>query len=101
MLAALRETIVLGVTTNRDYLREILAHPAFAAGATHTEFLDEHLPHWKPAGGKHRDVAALVAALALGERSAPAQANGAEAAPSEPVGSARRVADRSRGVSGS
>ncbi len=65
MLAALRETIVLGVVTNRDYLREILAHPAFIAGATHTEFLTEHLPGWRPATRDGRDLAAVAAALAL------------------------------------
>jgi acetyl/propionyl-CoA carboxylase alpha subunit len=49
MLAALRETIVLGVVTNRDYLRAVLAHPAFAGGATHTEFLADHFRDWRPA----------------------------------------------------
>ncbi len=65
MLVALRETILLGVVTNRDYLRDVVAHPAFAAGATHTQFLAEHLPSWRPRPGARRDVAAVVAALAL------------------------------------
>ena len=68
MLAALRETIVLGVTTNRDYLRAVLAHPAFAAGDTHTEFLAQHLPEWRPPVGRRRDLAALAAAIVLAER---------------------------------
>ncbi len=41
-IAALRETVVLGVRTNAAYLGAILAHPAFAEGATDTEFLDRH-----------------------------------------------------------
>ena len=45
---ALRETVVLGVTTNIPYLRAILAHPAFMAGNTSTNFLAEHLPEWSP-----------------------------------------------------
>ena len=45
---ALRETVVLGVTTNIPYLRAILAHPAFVAGHTSTNFLAEHLPDWSP-----------------------------------------------------
>jgi acetyl/propionyl-CoA carboxylase alpha subunit len=65
MLTALDETVILGVVTNRDYLRAVLAHPAFADGATHTEFLGEHLPAWQPSSGPHRDVAALAAALAF------------------------------------
>ena len=39
---------VLGVVTNRDYLMDVVAHPAFAAGATHTEFLAEHFAAWTP-----------------------------------------------------
>jgi acetyl/propionyl-CoA carboxylase alpha subunit len=69
MLAALHETVLLGVVTNRDYLRAVLAHPAFAAGATHTEFLAEHFADWTPPAGRHRDTAAALAALAA---SAPA-----------------------------
>jgi acetyl/propionyl-CoA carboxylase alpha subunit len=45
---ALRETVVLGVTTNIPYLRAILSHPAFVAGQTSTNFLAEHLPEWSP-----------------------------------------------------
>jgi acetyl-CoA carboxylase biotin carboxylase subunit len=79
MLAALRETVLLGVVTNRDYLIDVLAHPAFAAGATHTEFLAEHFPSWSPSAGRRADVAAVLAALAL---SGPASraADGAAAA---------------------
>jgi acetyl-CoA carboxylase biotin carboxylase subunit len=65
MLAALRETVLLGIVTNRDYLRAVLAHPAFVAGATHTEFLAEHLADWRPPSGPTRDLAAIAAALAL------------------------------------
>ena len=38
-----RETVLLGVVTNRDYLLAVVAHPAFASGATHTEFLAERV----------------------------------------------------------
>ena len=41
-IAALGDTVVLGVRTNAAYLAAILAHPAFAEGATDTEFLDRH-----------------------------------------------------------
>jgi acetyl/propionyl-CoA carboxylase alpha subunit len=65
MLAALHETVLLGVVTNRDYLLAVVAHPAFAAGATHTEFLTEHFAGWTPPAGQHRNLAAVLAALAL------------------------------------
>jgi acetyl/propionyl-CoA carboxylase alpha subunit len=65
MLAALRETVLLGVVTNRDYLLDVLAHPAFAAGATHTEFLAQHLVSWAPPASDHQKLVAILAALAL------------------------------------
>ncbi len=74
MLAALRETVLLGVVTNRDYLMAVLAHPAFASGATHTQFLAEHVPSWAVPAGRYGDVAAVLAALAL---SGPAARTGA------------------------
>jgi 3-methylcrotonyl-CoA carboxylase alpha subunit len=63
MAAALRETVVLGVTTNVMRLQAIVDHPAFRAGALHTGFLEEHLrdtpaPRCPPA----QAVAAAVAA---------------------------------------
>ncbi len=42
MLWALRRYIVLGVTTNIGFLADVIAHPAFAEGRTHTQFIDEH-----------------------------------------------------------
>jgi acetyl-CoA carboxylase biotin carboxylase subunit len=66
MIGALRETVLLGVTSNRDFLLAVLAHPAFIAGDTHTDFIPEHLTGWRPAPGRHRELAAVVAALALG-----------------------------------
>ena len=34
--------MLLGTVTNTAFLERVLAHPAFAAGDTHTGFLDEH-----------------------------------------------------------
>jgi len=81
MLVALRDTVVLGVTTNRDYLRTVLAHPAFVRGATHTQFLAEHLDGWRPGARAGRDLAAVAAAVALMTPPAGA-ASGPAAAPS-------------------
>jgi acetyl-CoA carboxylase biotin carboxylase subunit len=73
LLAALREYVVIGVTTNIAFLADVLAHPAFVQGATQTHFIDDHLAGWTPAAaqlGHAAIAAALHAALA------PAQAGG-------------------------
>ncbi|HSQ00270.1 MAG TPA: biotin/lipoyl-containing protein, partial [Candidatus Dormibacteraeota bacterium] len=44
LTAALRGLAVGGVTTNRDFLLAVLAHPEFRAGAIDTHFIDRHLP---------------------------------------------------------
>ncbi len=43
LLHMLDQTVLLGVTSNRDYLRQIIAHPVFAAGDFSTGFIAEHL----------------------------------------------------------
>lgn len=63
MSAALRQCVVLGPTTNIPFLLDLFDHPAFAAGETHTGFLAEHLPQWKPQSNAHIHAAALAAAL--------------------------------------
>jgi 3-methylcrotonyl-CoA carboxylase alpha subunit len=40
--AALRDTQVAGVRTNRDFLAALVAHPVFVAGAVHTGFIASH-----------------------------------------------------------
>jgi acetyl-CoA carboxylase biotin carboxylase subunit len=65
---ALRETIVVGPTTNTGFLGAVLGDTAFARGDTHTGFLAERLPDWKPSEDG-LDVAALAAALVV--RAAP------------------------------
>ena len=63
MEAALRQCVVLGPTTNVEFLLDLIAHPAFVAGDTHTGFLTEHFPQWSPQRKTHLLEAALVAAL--------------------------------------
>jgi len=62
LVRALRDYVVLGCTTNVAFLIDVLEHPAFAAGDTHTHFVDAHFPAWQ---GRTDDrlVAAIVAAL--------------------------------------
>jgi len=78
--AALRDMAVLGPTTNLAFLQDVLAHPAFRRGETHTGFLPEHFASWQPGGDE--TVAALAAALALARPATPAgDARGRAAAP--------------------
>ena len=36
------QTLIMGVTTNADFLERVLNHPAFIDAKTHTGFIDEH-----------------------------------------------------------
>jgi geranyl-CoA carboxylase alpha subunit len=55
LIKALRDTVVLGPTTNRHFLIRLLEHPEFAAGKATTAFLGKHMfpgpevtdEHWK------------------------------------------------------
>ena len=55
LIRALRDTVVLGPTTNRHFLIRLLEHPEFAAGKATTAFLGKHAfpapevseHHWK------------------------------------------------------
>ena len=62
LIAALRDYVVLGVTTNIAFLADVLAQSAFASGDTHTHFLDQHMPDWRPPTA-HLERAALAAAM--------------------------------------
>jgi acetyl/propionyl-CoA carboxylase alpha subunit len=62
LITALRDYAVLGVTTNVPFLLAVAMHPAFAAGDTHTHFIDEHLRDWQPSAA-HAELAAIAAAL--------------------------------------
>lgn len=67
-LKALNETLILGVTTNVDYLIRILDHPVFLAAKIHTGFIPDHAGDLKPPvlNNKERDM--LLAAAALSSR---------------------------------
>jgi propionyl-CoA carboxylase alpha chain len=62
---ALRETALLGTTTNTAFLERVLAHPDFGAGRTHTAFLDEHAEVLAPQPPDADQQRLLLAAAAL------------------------------------
>ena len=48
MIRALRDTVILGVTTNIPYMLDILHEPDFVAGRTTTSYLATHFVNWQP-----------------------------------------------------
>jgi 3-methylcrotonyl-CoA carboxylase alpha subunit len=48
MQAALREAVLLGVTTNWQFLQDVLAHPDFKAGTVYTTWVEENFEDWEP-----------------------------------------------------
>ncbi len=63
MDTALRDTVILGTTTNRDFLRTLINHPAFAAGEVDTGFIERHLDALTPPEAPISDLALIAAAL--------------------------------------
>ncbi|MGH2761302.1 MAG: acetyl-CoA carboxylase biotin carboxylase subunit [Thermoleophilaceae bacterium] len=62
---ALKETVLLGAITNTGFLERVLAHPEFAAGNTHTGFLNEHAEELRAPQPSAEDERLLLAAAAL------------------------------------
>ena len=48
MIAALRETVLLGITYNGQFLQDVLADPQFIAGDIFTTWVEEHFGGWQP-----------------------------------------------------
>jgi acetyl-CoA carboxylase biotin carboxylase subunit len=71
MQGLLREYTVLGVTTNRQFLLEVVSSAAFADGATDTTFLERHFYGWRPEVTMPDEVVALAALGDLLQRSRP------------------------------
>ena len=61
-LAALSETIILGVSTTTPFLQDVLKHPEFIAGRTTTDFIPNHLTPWIPSSEKDQLLAVAIAA---------------------------------------
>src|SRR2546428_174620 len=74
MQEALGKTAILGVETNLSFLRTILAHPVFRAGAATTSFIERELSDWRPEATGLLDHVLIAAALADTLRPAPEQA---------------------------
>ncbi len=79
MISALKDFVILGVSTTIEFLAKALERPDFIEGRTFTDFIDINFPGgWVPNDGKPSLNLALIAA-ALSERSGggPVSANAA------------------------
>ena len=65
---AIADTLILGITTNIDYLARIIAHPAFAAGQIHTGFISQYSDDLNPPALTKEQRHLLLAAAALSSR---------------------------------
>ncbi|MFI4981931.1 MAG: biotin/lipoyl-containing protein [Nevskiales bacterium] len=65
LLKALDGTVLLGVASNRDYLRAILATEAFSSGDFSTAFVGKYFPQEKIAAAVPTAQQVLLAAVAL------------------------------------
>jgi geranyl-CoA carboxylase alpha subunit len=65
LLGALDETLLLGVMSNRDYLRAAVATPAFASGDFSTAFVGNYFPQEKIAAAQPTAQQVLLAVVAL------------------------------------
>jgi acetyl-CoA carboxylase biotin carboxylase subunit len=63
MQQALRDTVILGTTTNIDFLQVILAHDVFQQGKITTRYIDDNLQTLLPDESDLPDLALIVAAL--------------------------------------
>ncbi len=84
--AALGGLAVLGVTTNVDFLMDVLALPAWRTGDLHTGFLDEHLPAWRGPEEPPPEVVALAAAASIRPEAVSGDGRGALPTPWTTVG---------------
>lgn len=65
---ALRETVILGCTTNTAYLERVLGHPAFAAGDVETGFVLDHAEALAAPALSTEEREAVLASAALSDR---------------------------------
>jgi propionyl-CoA carboxylase alpha chain/3-methylcrotonyl-CoA carboxylase alpha subunit/acetyl-CoA/propionyl-CoA carboxylase biotin carboxyl carrier protein len=64
LIRALKDLVLLGVTTNIEHLIKVLEHPAFAAGNFDTGFIENHAVDLTAAAGAVEQLqAALIAGL--------------------------------------
>ncbi len=84
MLAALRETTILGIKTIVPFLIDVLEHPAYVAGDIHTDFVDQEMVGWEEPTPTDEAKALALAAAACAPRARTVTEGGGEAGPPSP-----------------
>jgi acetyl-CoA carboxylase biotin carboxylase subunit len=80
---ALNGTVILGLTTNIEFLKAVLEQPAFIDGNLHTGFIPQYLPDWKPPALSDEDLAFALAVASLpSERKTVSSGDGSQEIPS-------------------
>ncbi len=64
MNTALSQFIILGVTTQIPFLKDVISHPEFVEGHLHTHFIEQHFSDWQNAPVL-TDEALIAAAIQL------------------------------------
>lgn len=67
-LHSLDEVLFLGVKTNRDYLKRILAHKEYVAGHTHTHFIPDYKNDLAAKELSDQDLADIIGALSFSDK---------------------------------
>jgi acetyl/propionyl-CoA carboxylase alpha subunit len=60
---ALSHYVLLGVTTNIPFLRDVVNHEVFRRGEAATDFVEQHFSGWQPPAGEVPDLVLAAAAL--------------------------------------
>jgi acetyl-CoA carboxylase biotin carboxylase subunit len=83
MLRALREFVILGVSTSVGFLEDVISHPKFREGETTTGFIKRHFEGWeeKKPGPEALALAMAAAALAGHDRPRRGSAAGGQGEP--------------------
>jgi acetyl/propionyl-CoA carboxylase alpha subunit len=92
MVRALREYVILGITTPVPFLIDVLSSRPFSAGETFTDFVDAHFSGWKPEPqGREAALLAFIIDSARPGKSAgaPSRRESAVPAPWETLGNWR------------
>jgi 3-methylcrotonyl-CoA carboxylase alpha subunit len=61
---ALSHYVLLGLTTNIPFLRDVITHEIFSRGEAATDFVDRYFACWQPPAGDPPDLVLAAAALA-------------------------------------
>lgn len=63
MVNALDKTVILGITTNRDFLKELLLNPSYVDGSFDTKLIEREYTSYKKANDESATLASAIAAL--------------------------------------